>query len=155
MRKTFLLRIVLLLSPDGNRASFLNRLFIDADLHPHVSRITLRSAAELLDRRTRQRVAAVVFFVVRMTFDFDPFDMVNTAQRQQFLPKILIFHRLFRRRLPTVSLPVIDPMVTKCVDQIRAVRIKLHVARKLQRFERRDRADQLHAVVGRQFLAVR
>src|SRR4029079_18393671 len=63
-----------------------------------------------------------------------------------------ILHRLSVSCAPAVLLPALDPAGDAAAEIVR-VGIELHVGRRLQRIERLDRGDQLHAVIGGHLLA--
>ena len=69
------------------------------------------------------------------------------ARLVEALPQLGVLHRLLVGGPPAVPLPAVDPG-GDAVLHVLAVGVQLDAARPLQRFERRDRRHQLHAVVG-------
>src|SRR5688500_19653089 len=73
-----------------------------------------------------------------------------TVPSQRFveaLPQIDVLDRLLVGGLPAIALPAVDPF-HDAVAQILAVCVDIDQARTLERLQRRDRAHQLHPVVG-------
>ena len=87
-----------------------------------------------------------------VTVDAETWNVLSEAKK---------LNRLTGGILPAALLPAVNPMLVEGIDQICAVRIQLHVARLLQRPQRTDCSEQLHAIVRRarhiaaHFLAVR
>src|SRR5262249_5226409 len=63
------------------------------------------------------------------------------------MPKIDVPHRLSMGGAPAVALPLVDPR-QDAVAQVLAVGVNVDETGPLERFERRDRRHQFHAVVG-------
>ena len=72
--------------------------------------------------------------------------------RIKALPKVDILDRLFVRGAQAIALPIADPG-HDAVAQILTVGVQIDPAWFLERFKRRNRGHQLHAVVGRIRLA--
>ena len=94
-----------------------------------------------------QCVNAIVFRVPAVTFHPMPFDSVRCGGLDEVLPKIGILHRLLVRRLPTVALPIVDPLGDSVANVV-AVRVEGDAAGPLQRLEGLDRCKELHLVIG-------
>src|SRR6185437_6180699 len=70
------------------------------------------------------------------------------------LPQLDVLDRLLVGGTPAVLLPAVDPP-GGALEHVLAVGVELHHAGPLQRLEARDRAHQLHLVVGRRRIAAR
>ena len=95
-------------------------------------------------------INAVVEFVICVTFNLDPGDIVLLSERDELLPQFLIFHGFFGRRTPSVLLPPGEPALSKGTLNICAVGVQSNAARLLERAEAFDRGLKLHPIVGRQ-----
>src|SRR6516164_11179643 len=87
-------------------------------------------AAELGDRRARQRVGALVHWVPGMAAHPMPAHLVGAERGVKPLPEIDILDRLFVCRAPTVALPLGDPR-HDTVAQILTVGVNIDPARPL------------------------
>lgn len=96
-----------------------------------------------------ERIDSIVFDMPAVAFYPMPFDLVGSSRIDQFLPELCIFDGFLVRRAPAVLLPVVHP-AGYSITHIGAVRMKLHSARALQRFEAFDRREQFHSIVGGQ-----
>ena len=83
-----------------------------------------------------------------------PLDPMPSGRFDQFLPEFGVLDGLLVRGSPAVALPIVDP-AGDSIPNVNAVRMELHAARPLQRFEAANRREKLHAVVGRKRLAAR
>ena len=95
----------------------------------------------------RHFIAAVVPRIIRMSLHLDDRNLMRLHDRQQPFPKILIFNGLLGRCFPAVSLPAVDPVLLKRIDQIGRIRIQRHGARLFERREPLHSGEQLHPVV--------
>ena len=68
---------------------------------------------------------------------------------EQALPEVGVFDGLLLCVLPAALEPAIDPMLVESVHHVLRVRMDLDGARTLERLERDDHPEQLHAVVRR------
>src|SRR5947209_8203297 len=89
-----------------------------------------------------------------MAFHPAPSDLMLARRLVEPAPEVLVLDRLPVRRLPAVALPSLQPK-RDALAQVLRIGVQIDAARTLQRFERRNRGEQLHAVVGGQRLAAR
>ena len=82
-----------------------------------------------------------------MALDPVPLDLVTLVGGVERLPEFAILHWLLVSRFPAVLLPAEDPL-GNAVHDVFAVGVEIDLASVLQRVERRDGGEQLHAVVG-------
>ena len=83
-------------------------------------------------------ITSVIKFIICMALNFIEFNFVNLCKRIKFLPKFLIFYRTSTCSFPTFFHPAINPILQKCVAEIGAVSIDVHLAGLLQRAHRLD-----------------
>ena len=114
--------------------------------------LSRRAVQELKRRVAGEPVGAFVLGMAGMALHPVPLDPVRRGGVEQFLPQLGILDRLLRRRLPAVAAPAVDPLGDAVAD-IDAVGGEDHLAGALQRLQRADRGEQLHAVVGGHRLA--
>ena len=100
----------------------------------------------------RARVGALVEIMAGMAAHPVPAHLMLVDRGIETLPQIVVLHRLAVGGFPAVALPLVDP-AHDAVAQVLAVGVNVDHARPLERFQRRDRRHQLHAVVGRERLA--
>src|SRR5574340_1692299 len=106
----------------------------------------LRAGALLFGSPLRQLVAAVVVLVRSVSLRPGPQGCVFLRERVEFLPEILVDHRLLLRRNPAAPLPVLDP-ACNAVLHLLGIGDDLHFAGLLQRLQPLDGRHQFHAVV--------
>ena len=82
-----------------------------------------------------------------MALDPVPAHLVRLQRGVEALPQFDVLDRLLVGGAPAVLLPAVDPAGDALPD-ILAVGVEIDRAGLLQRFQRRDRRHQLHAVVG-------
>ena len=73
-------------------------------------------------------IAAVVVFVVAVTFNLNKSDFVRACQIYKRLPKILIFNRFSCGGFPAVGYPAVKPCFIEGTAKIRAVCIQVNLA---------------------------
>src|SRR5262245_29744656 len=76
-----------------------------------------------------------------------PAHSMTCQERIEPLPEIYVPDQLPIGGAPAVVLPLVDPR-QDAITQILAVGVNVDETGSLQRFQRRDRGHQLHAVVG-------
>src|SRR6266404_2256528 len=99
------------------------------------------------DALARELVGALVVVVAGVAFDPVPVHLMRFQRGVEPLPQIDILDRLLVRGAPAVLLPAMDPAGDALAD-ILAVGGEVDHAGFLERFQRRDRRHQFHAVVG-------
>src|SRR3954468_768364 len=115
-----------------------------------VSRTTWR--APYWNSLVRQRVSAFVFRVPCVSLHPMPLYLMFGGERVELFPQVDIFDRRPVGGAPAFALPVVDPL-RDALLHVDRVGVEPHAARALQRLERADHREQLHAVVGRGRLA--
>ena len=73
-------------------------------------------------------IAAIIFFIIAVTFYFDPGNLMFLLQSDEFFPQITVEDRLFFTVFPAVFLPVYGPFLQETVDQIGAVAVEFYDA---------------------------
>ena len=102
-----------------------------------------------------KHVATFVIDVSLVTVHPDKTNRVLLQECIEALPQLGIENRLFIGFFPAVFLPIFEPPLVDRLGQIFRVRGQRHVAGFFEKFKRRDRAHQLHSVVGRHRLSAR
>src|SRR5436190_2312640 len=99
-----------------------------------------------------ERVSSFVFRMPGVAAHPVPLYLMFGGELVELLPQIDILHVLLVGRAPAPPLPVMDPGGDALLH-VERVRIDAHLAAPLQRLERPDHRQELHAVVGRGRLA--
>ena len=102
---------------------------------------------ERLHALARQLVGPLVLGVAGVTAHPMPFHLVALLRRVEPLPQLDVLDRRARRRPPALALPAVDPRADALLHVL-GVGVKIDARGLGERFERRDRRHQLHAVVG-------
>ena len=74
--------------------------------------------------------------------------LVRLFRFQKTLPQVGILDRLILPTLPALFDPSLNPVLIECIDHILGIRIKLYLARSVERFQPPDDSHQLHPVIG-------
>jgi len=102
----------------------------------------------LIARRLRsQLITAVVVLVVGVPPGPGPMDLVAVSGLLQVHPQILIHHRFFRRGLPAIALPAMDPG-SDAVFEVLGIGNHLHLAGLFKRAQTFNGSSEFHAVIG-------
>src|SRR5690242_9814503 len=114
----------------------------------------LAGLTKLVDLGPGQRVGAVVLGVAAMAFHPGPVHAMRLGGSVEALPQLDVLDRLLVGGAPAVLLPAVYPP-GGALEHVFAVGVELHHAGPLESLEARDRAHQLHLVVGRRRVAAR
>ena len=94
-----------------------------------------------------QFVGALVLVVAGMALDPVPLHLVTQAGGVEALPQLDVLDGLAVGGLPAVLLPAVNPLAD-AVLHVLGVGVQVDVRGALERLQRRDGGEQLHAVVG-------
>src|SRR5688572_6615571 len=87
-----------------------------------------------------------------MAADPQPFYVVLITKLVQLLPEVVVLDRLPVRRLPPALFPGMDPLADPELD-ILGIGMQFHPGAGLERLQRANDRQELHAVVGCQTLS--
>src|SRR6185503_20169863 len=96
-------------------------------------------------------VGPLVFWMPGVSPNPMPLYLMSRGQLVELAPQVLVLHRLLVGGFPSPAFPGVDPRGNPLLDVLR-IGVEIDLARALQRLERADDRDQLHAVVGRRRL---